>query len=153
LAKEGKEKGVLALNDHPETILHAIHDDDCADAYVALVQDELRETVGGECFNISSHRFETFEEIAQALVKEYEIEGSVKWGPIPEGNVDVLFERGTLCFFSSLAMNNNTAMKNCCCFEMVLTNWLLQLTGSDKLRILIGFKYQRQLFAKRFTQY
>ena len=92
LAKEGKEKGVLELNEHPKTILHAMHVDDCGDAYVALAEHPRRGDIGGECFNISSYRFETLEEIAETLVKEYGIK-ELKWGPIPEGRADEAFLR------------------------------------------------------------
>ena len=95
LGKEGKEKGVLQLNEHPKTILHAMHVDDCSDAYVALAEHVRIEDVAGECFNISSYRFETLEEIAEALVKEYEIE-ELKWGPVPNGRADEQFLRSKL---------------------------------------------------------
>ena len=98
LAKEGKGKGVWVLNEHPKTILHAMHVDDCGDAYVALAGDEARREVGGACFNISSHRFETSREISEALAQEYGIR-EIKRGPIPEGRADVVFDRGRLLFF------------------------------------------------------
>lgn len=104
LAKEGKEKGVLELNEHPQTILHAMHVDDCGDAYVALAQDGVREKVCGECFNISSWRFETLEELANSLVREYGIK-EVKWGRVPEGRADMAFERSKLSVLLSYVIS------------------------------------------------
>jgi nucleoside-diphosphate-sugar epimerase len=92
LGKEGEERGVLELNEHPKTILHAMHVDDCGEAYVALAEHPRREDVGDECFNISSYRFETLEEIAEALVEEYGVK-ELKWGPVPEGRADEVFLR------------------------------------------------------------
>jgi nucleoside-diphosphate-sugar epimerase len=69
-----------------------MHVDDCGEAYVALAEHPWRRDIGGECFNISSYRFETLEEIAEALVKEYGIK-ELKWGPISEGRADQAFSR------------------------------------------------------------
>lgn len=55
--------------------------DDCAEAYVQLAEFPDRKVVKGQCYNISSHRFETLDELAQALVKEYDIPGGVKYLP------------------------------------------------------------------------
>lgn len=143
LAKEGKEKGVLVFNEHPKTILHAMHVDDCGDAYVALAQNEVRSKVAGECFNISSYRFETLEEIAEGLAQEYGIE-EVQWGPIPEGRADVVFERGNS---PTLILLRDRAD------DVLALIGFSQWTGSDKLRKLTGFRDQRQLFSKGLKQY
>jgi nucleoside-diphosphate-sugar epimerase len=119
LAKEGKEKGVLEFNEHPKTILHAMHVDDCGDAYVALAQDDVRSEVAGECFNISSSRFETLEEIAAALAEEYEIK-DVKWAPIPEGRADVVFER---CEFRILNLVWDPANRLSSTVRLLAVDW------------------------------
>ncbi|KFY72620.1 hypothetical protein V499_07243 [Pseudogymnoascus sp. VKM F-103] len=127
LAKEGKERGVLEFSENPKTILHALHVDDCGEAYVALAEFPHREKLNGQCFNISSYRFETLEEIAQALVREYNIQNGVKWLPVPQGRADVDFARRLIRF----------------------SQW----TGSDKLRELTGWKDRRVLFSKGLKQY
>jgi nucleoside-diphosphate-sugar epimerase len=144
LAKEGQEKGNLELNEHPKTILHAMHVDDCGDAYVELANDQLRSKVAGECFNISSYRFETLEEIAGALAEEYGIQ-EIKWGPVPEGRPDIVFERGMFLFYCTLVVDSAD--------ESLALTGFSQWTGSDKLRKLTGFCDQRQLFSKGLKQY
>jgi nucleoside-diphosphate-sugar epimerase len=159
LAKEGKEKGFLELNEHPKTILHALHVDDCGNAYVALAEHSKREDLGGECFNISSWRFETLEEIAGKLVEEYGIEQGVKWGPIPEGKADVVFERGLFVSFLSTGRKRQVlqidvwpddSYADVCVAALIgFSQW----TGSDKLRKLTGWKDQRPLFTQGLKQY
>ncbi|KUJ14889.1 NAD(P)-binding protein [Mollisia scopiformis] len=73
-----KKVGEWVVEEDGMTILHALHVDDCADAYVALAECE-RGVVAGQCYNISSRRFETLDEILNALVKEYGIEGGVRY--------------------------------------------------------------------------
>ena len=147
LAKEGKEKGVLEFNEHPKTILHAMHVDDCGDCYVALAQDAVRTEVAGQSFNASSYRFETLEEIAGALAEENGIK-EIKWGPIPEGRADTVPIRSKFvvgCTRSVLALKGADHL-------LVLIGFS-QWTGSDKLRKLTGFQDQRQLFSKGLKQY
>jgi nucleoside-diphosphate-sugar epimerase len=132
LGTQAREKGFLELNEDLLTMLHALHVDDCGDAYVALAETGLkdRKSVSGECFNISSYRYETLQEIAEALVKEYGIEGGVKikkdvW---PEGDrPDVNLTRALFGF----------------------SQWV----GSEKVRRLAGWKDTRPLFSKALKQY
>lgn len=105
------------------TIVHALHVDDCAEAYVALAQSK-REVVAGQCYSISSRRFETVNEVLNALVKEYGIPGGVKYveregAPGP---------RAKLLGFS-------------------------QYVGSEKLRKDTGWTDKRKLFSEGINQY
>ncbi|TVY80904.1 hypothetical protein LSUE1_G003041, partial [Lachnellula suecica] len=61
--------GVWEINEEKKTVLHAMHVDDCGDAYVALAEHYLSKPgdVAGECFNISASKYETLEDIAGAL--------------------------------------------------------------------------------------
>lgn len=71
-------------------ICHALHIGDCSDAYVAVAPHEQRAEVDGQVFNISALRYETVDEIARALTKEYNIGGmdyvsrheKVDWPPM-----------------------------------------------------------------------
>jgi nucleoside-diphosphate-sugar epimerase len=131
-AVEAKEKGVLEFEEDPKTILHAMHVDDCGDAYVALIELGLKERskFRGECFNISSYRYETLEEIADGMVREYGIEGGATFNPgvWPEGDrPDVNFARMVFGF----------------------SQWI----GSEKLRNLTGWKESRPLFSKAVERY
>jgi nucleoside-diphosphate-sugar epimerase len=63
-------KGILTIAADPKSIMHGTHVADVAAAYVALAEAP-RDNVKGRCLNISSHRYETTEEVAQALAKEY----------------------------------------------------------------------------------
>ncbi|EWG50950.1 hypothetical protein FVEG_16718 [Fusarium verticillioides 7600] len=69
---------VLIAPTQPNWICHALHIDDCAEAYVAIASAP-RETVEGEVFNISSQHFETAEKILGAIVKEYGLAGGIRY--------------------------------------------------------------------------
>jgi nucleoside-diphosphate-sugar epimerase len=131
-AVDAREKGVLEFREDPKTILHAIHVDDCGDAYVALVESGLEERskFGGECFNISSHRYETLEEIAHALVKEYGIQGGTKFTAAswPEGDRPDVNPARLVFGFS-------------------------QRIGSEKLRNWTGWTESRSLFSMALKRY
>lgn len=81
LAEKARQSGALELPAHPKTILHSLHVDDCAGAFVALARAENRERIKGSLFNISGSRYETLGEIGEALVKEYGIPGGVNYTP------------------------------------------------------------------------
>jgi nucleoside-diphosphate-sugar epimerase len=122
-ADAAKQKGEWVVEEDGLTILHAVHVDDCADAYVALAECK-REVVAGQCYNISAGKFETLEAVLSALVEEYGIEGGVKYvkregGPGP---------RAKLLGFS-------------------------QWVGSEKLRRDTGWKDKRMLFSEGIKQY
>ncbi|KAF5980823.1 NAD dependent epimerase/dehydratase [Fusarium bulbicola] len=69
---------LLIAPTQPNWICHALHIDDCAEAYVAIASAP-RETVEGEVFNISSQNFETAEKILDAIVKEYGLAGGLRY--------------------------------------------------------------------------
>ncbi|KAF4637055.1 hypothetical protein G7Y89_g1018 [Cudoniella acicularis] len=128
-AERAKELGVFEVKENPETVLHACHVDDCGDAYVSLALAP-REKVSGQCFSISSYRFETLREIAEAFVKEYAISGGVKfvdgkWGT--GSRPDEVRER----------------------MIMGYSQW----TGSAKIRELTGWRDRRLLFSRGLKQY
>ncbi|KAH6674222.1 hypothetical protein B0J14DRAFT_589551 [Halenospora varia] len=128
-AEEALENGVFEIKEEKETILHACHVDDCGDSYVSLALAP-REKVKGECFNISSYRYETLDEISEALVKEYGIKDGVKFvdGKWPEGSrPDLVRERMVLGF----------------------SQWV----ESDKIRTLTGWEDKRLLFSRGMKQY
>ena len=79
-------KGVLELAGDPRSILHGTHVDDCAEAYVAIAAHEDRILVRGQCYNISSRRYETLSEVANVLVKQYKIAGGVKYTAAEESS-------------------------------------------------------------------
>ncbi|KAL3421246.1 nad dependent epimerase [Phlyctema vagabunda] len=122
-AEEAQRQGEWVVEEDALTILHAVHVDDCADAYVALAESK-RDVVAGQCYNISSRKYETLDEILKALVDEYEIKGGVKYvkregGPGP---------RAKLFGFS-------------------------QWVSSEKLRNDTGWKDKRMLFSEGIKQY
>lgn len=125
VATKAAEKGVLELRADPKSIMHGTHVDDCAEAYVALAEAD-RDVVKGQCYNISGRRYETLEEVANALVEEYKIEHGVKYLPEKEKNgVDVV---QLLIGFS-------------------------QWVGSEKLRRDLGWRDKRQLFSQAVHTY
>ncbi|KAK7975502.1 hypothetical protein PG990_007314 [Apiospora arundinis] len=73
VAADGAE--TLSIGSHPGSIMHALHVDDCAEAYVALVERAPRENVNGQCFNISACKYETARDVLTALAKEYKFPG------------------------------------------------------------------------------
>ena len=78
LAAKAAVKGILEIAADRNTIMPATHVDDCAEAYVAIAEAD-REVVKGQCHNISGDRYETLEEVVNALVKEVQIAGGVKF--------------------------------------------------------------------------
>ncbi|KJR87548.1 NAD dependent epimerase/dehydratase [Sporothrix schenckii 1099-18] len=111
------------------TIVHALHVDDCAEAYVAIASHPRRAEVEGHVFNISAHRYETLDEVAQALVKEYGIQGG---GP---QYVDP----------SELATEQNLWPPGIIDFP--------QWTDSTKLRKVTGWQDHRPLFSEALHVY
>ncbi len=126
-AARAAEKGVLEFAMPPTSIVHGTHVDDCAEAYVALAEHADRAKVSGQCYNISGRRYETLEEIANALVREYHIAGGVKWLTPPEQG-----ER-----------NGATAL---------LTGFS-QWVASEKIRRDVGWMDRRKLFSEGIKAY
>lgn len=125
VATKAAEKGVLELTADPKSIMHGTHLDDCAEAYVAIAEAE-RSVVKGQCYNISGWRYETLEEVANALVEEYKIKGGVKY--LPE------------------KMNTGVDV-----VQMLIG--FSQWVGSKKLRRDVGWRDKRQLFSEAVHTY
>jgi len=128
-AEEAVKAGVLEVREKPKTILHAMHVDDCGDAYAALAEHYLvrPKEVAGQCFNISATEYETLEDIAAALVKEYGISGGVKWGN----------------------ENGEGPATNAMRMLMGFSQWV----GGEKVRSLTGWKDKRRLFSEEIGVY
>ena len=122
-----RTKSPLLLTAPPGNILHALHVDDCADAYVAIASHPIRDDVARQVFNISSERYETLGDIADALVQEYGLEkgpryiDSAKGEILGEGEVDP--------------------------WPAMLIDWP-QWTGSEKLRRVTGWTDRRMQFGE-----
>jgi len=124
-AKSGRP---LVLPVRPTSICHALHVDDCGDAYVAIAAHHKRDEVEGKIFNISSRRYETVDEIAKALIKEYELTGGLEYVDGKE-----------------LAPVDNP-------WPPALIDFP-QWTGSEKLRKLTGWCDVRPLFTEALHVY
>lgn len=66
-----QSKDVLTILGNPRSIMHSLHVDDCAEAYVSLANYPDRTAVAGEAFNISNKRYETALQIGEALAASY----------------------------------------------------------------------------------
>ncbi|KAH7028668.1 hypothetical protein B0J12DRAFT_732598 [Macrophomina phaseolina] len=80
-AEEAEKVGVLEFAADARSIFHSAHVDDCAEACVALSQDQVRIQVWQQVFNIAGSRYETLGQIAGALVGEYGVFGGAKFQP------------------------------------------------------------------------
>lgn len=128
LAQYAKDTSTpLILPAHPKSIVHGTHVDDCANAYVSIAESDLAR-VAGQCYNVSSRRYETLDEIAQVLVQEYTLEKGVLYEP-PQNKPGDQFD-----------------------IVKVLTGFS-QWVGSDKLRQDVGWKDRRQLFTEGLKAY
>lgn len=124
-----KRGGPLLIPSDKNTICHALHVDDCGDAYAAIAEYHTsKSSMQGEIFNISSHRYETVHELSEALVKEYSIKDGIRYvdpNELKEG-------------------------------ENLWTPMLIdfpQWTGSEKLRKLTGWDDRRPLFSEALHRY
>jgi nucleoside-diphosphate-sugar epimerase len=122
-AEEAKRVGQWVVSEDKETVLHAMHVDDCAEAYVALCEAK-REVVAGQCYNVSASSFETLGIILRALVVEYGIEREVK-------------------FVKRDGKGGHRAML------MGFSQWV----GSEKLRRDTGWRDRRMLFSEGIRVY
>ncbi|GKT41182.1 uncharacterized protein ColSpa_01363 [Colletotrichum spaethianum] len=127
-AKTAAEGKPLLLPAAPNTIVHALHVDDCAEAYVAIATHPNRKEVEGQTFNISAQRYETVDEVAQALTVEYGIQGGLQY-------VDS----------STLKEGEDPWPPGIISFP--------QWTDSTKLTSLTGWKHHRPLFSESIHVY
>lgn len=123
-----RSKQPLLLPVPPSSICHALHVDDCGDAYVAIAGHTRREEVQGQVFNISSRRYETVDEISKALADEYGIAAGLKYVSSEE-----------------LAPGGNP-------WPPALIDFP-QWTGSEKLRSVTGWSDVRPLFTEALHVY
>ncbi|GJC93123.1 NAD dependent epimerase/dehydratase [Colletotrichum higginsianum] len=127
-AKAAAEGRPLLLPTPPNTIVHALHVDDCAEAYVAIAAHPDRAGVEGHVFNISAQRYETVDEVARALAGEYAIAGGLEYvepGSLKEGEDP--WPPGIINF--------------------------PQWTDSTKLTRLTGWRHRRPLFSESIHVY
>ncbi|CRL27822.1 NAD-dependent epimerase/dehydratase [Penicillium camemberti] len=128
LAQLAKETATpLILPADPRSIVHGTHVDDCANAYLSIAESD-RARVAGQCYNISSRRYETLDEIAEVLVEEYGLEKGIVYDPPQNKPVDQFDIVQFLTGFS-------------------------QWVGSDKLRQDVGWKDRRLLFTEGLKAY
>ncbi|KAL5343830.1 hypothetical protein BJX70DRAFT_1189 [Aspergillus crustosus] len=127
-AKFAKSGGPLLIPVPGNSVTHALHVDDCGDAYVAIASHPNRAEVEGEIFNISARAYETIDSIAKALVAEYNITSGVKY-----------VEAG------SLSADENP-------WPAALIDFP-QWTGSEKLRRVTGWRDVRPLFGEAVHLY
>jgi len=134
-----KEPRVLKFTANADTILHGVHLDDCAGAYLAVASAALfggddpkhgRPAVAGQVFNISGKRYETLREIGSALAAEYGFDGGAQFGVTAEELPE--------------AASNPT-------IGLVL-GWS-QWVSSDKIRSLLGWSDRRLLFVENLHVY
>ncbi|KAL3455095.1 hypothetical protein BJX64DRAFT_298218 [Aspergillus heterothallicus] len=118
----------LVLPVSPNSICHALHVDDCGDAYVAIANHPRLEEVEGQIFHISAWRYETVNEIAEAILAEYDIPRGLKYVQP-----------------SALPQSENP-------WPVALIDFP-QWTSSTKLRKLTGWSDVRPLFSEAFHLY
>ncbi|MBE3050386.1 NAD(P)-dependent oxidoreductase [Candidatus Bathyarchaeota archaeon] len=127
-AKAAASGTPIVIPAQPDYILHAIHVDDCADAYVALAEHPERGDIEGQVFNISAHRYETVEEVCQALLREYGVAAGLRYTDPAD-----------------LAAGENP-------WPPALVDFP-QWTGSDKIRRVTGWADKRPLFSEALWVY
>ncbi|KAL8972936.1 MAG: hypothetical protein Q9197_002568 [Variospora fuerteventurae] len=143
------EAKVLKFTADANTIMHGVHVDDCADAYVALAGTALfdmgtsldegsgndtpksrRAAIAGQVFNISGRRYETLTEVGAALAAEYGFTGGTQFNVsadnIPE---EAEYQRSEFVFGYS------------------------QWVSSEKIRALTGWRDKRPLFSENIHAY
>ncbi|KAI4276637.1 MAG: hypothetical protein LQ337_002368 [Flavoplaca oasis] len=144
--ENGKKAKVLKFTADANTIIHGVHVDDCADAYVALATTALfdslddetgngapksrRGEVVGQVFNVSGRRYETLREVGAALATEYnlteETQFNVTANDMPQ---DVDYQSSEFVFGYS------------------------QWVSSEKSRLLTGWRDKRPLFSENIHAY
>ncbi|ETS74510.1 hypothetical protein PFICI_14376 [Pestalotiopsis fici W106-1] len=119
---------VLTLrNINPNSIMHALHVDDCAEAYLALAEHEDRSAVAGQCYNISAAKYETAGQVLKAVAKEYGFSEGSKF----ESGVDTTPADESLAPIFGFS----------------------QWVGSEKIRGLTGWSDRQALFTENLGVY
>jgi nucleoside-diphosphate-sugar epimerase len=119
-----KSGSVLKLIADPSAIMHSLHVDDCAEAYVTLAEFPKREEIVKQAFNISNRNYETAQQIGDALANSY--------------NLDLEF----------IAPPENMPMDS---VHALANFW--QWVGSDKIRDVTGWRERRQTFVEGIEEY
>lgn len=121
----------LRLAVDPKSIMHALHVDDCAEAYVALAELVDRHSITGQSFNISARVYETAETVLQALAKDYGFTAGVEF----------------ISHADALASGVSTTPGLAVLFGF--SQWV----ASDKIRNLTGWTNRRMLFSENIHVY
>ncbi|KAL4957604.1 hypothetical protein BDW69DRAFT_200452 [Aspergillus filifer] len=130
-SKAFQDNDPLTIHVPGNSICHALHVDDCGDAYVALASHpEREEQIAREIFNISSRSYETVDQIAHALITEYGVTKGVKYITSNEAKESEW---------------ENPWMPALIDFP--------QWTGSEKIRAVTGWRDVRPLFSEALRVY
>jgi len=119
-----KSDGVLSLIADPNAVMHSCHVDDVAEAYVMLAEHPNRSDVADRAFNISNARYETAQQIGEALARSY---GLALEFVAPEGDVD---------------MSTVHSLAN-------FSQWV----GSDEIRAVLDWEARRSNFVDGIEEY
>lgn len=114
---------VLRIFGKPNAIMHALHVDDCGEAYVMLAEHR-RDAVAGEAFNISNAHYDTARGIGEAVARSYGM--TLEFEP-PSADLSLWSAHGLANF----------------------SQWV----SSDKLRILTGWRERRPTFPAGVEEY
>ncbi|KAL8988634.1 MAG: hypothetical protein Q9169_008521 [Polycauliona sp. 2 TL-2023] len=148
-ASDKDDGRVLNFTTGANTIMHGVHVDDCADAYVALARIALfsdsngtneaknngtlnigRAAVAGQIFNISGRRYETLAEVGTALATECGFSGGAQFNvSADEMPKDADFRSSEFVFGYS------------------------QWVSSERIRALTGWSDKRALFSENLHVY
>ena len=144
--ENGKKAQVLKFTANANTIMHGVHVDDCADAYVALARTALFDSLDDEAasgaprsrrgevveqvFNISGRRYETLMEVGAALATEHG------------------FTEGTQFNVAANDMPQNVDYQSSE-FVFGYSQWV----SSEKIRLLTGWSDKRPLFSENIQAY
>lgn len=124
-ALAAKSAGVLRMVGDPDAVMHSVHVDDCARAYVALAEHDARDEVAGNAFNVANARYETAREIGEALARSYELR--LEFASAEGEDTSMLSVHGLANFW--------------------------QWVGSDKLRGIAGWRERKPSFVDGMDQY
>lgn len=113
----------LRIFGEPNAIMHALHVDDCGEAYVMLAEHQ-RVAVAGEAFNISNARYDTARVIGEAVARSYGLALEFESAP------------ADLSLWSAHGLAN-------------FSQWV----SSDKLRSLTGWQERRPTFPVGVEEY
>ncbi|KAL1970833.1 hypothetical protein VTN77DRAFT_2667 [Rasamsonia byssochlamydoides] len=125
----GSATGILHINSHPNTIMHGTHVDDCAEAYITLAAHPDRSAIKGQAFNISNSKYETVQDIAEAVGRSYGL--AVEYHPPDDDDRKKEIKPGTVDAV------------------VAYSQWV----SSAKLRKLTGWTEKRPAFAEGLERY